>query len=472
VNPKGKRKKRIRVDFDALSVIEPNAAGIDVGSAEHYVAVPPGRDPEPVRRFSTYTEGLHELVDWLIACQITTVAMESTGVYWIPLYELLEARGIKVCLVNARHVKNVPGRKSDVLDCQWLQRLHSYGLLQASFRPEAAFVTLRTYLRHRGALMKEASAHVQHMHKALDLMNVRLHVAIADVTGLTGMRIIRDIVAGQHDPEVLAEHRDWRCRASKTEIIAALRGQYRPEYLFVLRQALELYDVYQAKLAECDREIEKLLAELQSTLVSQDEIPALPAPKTVRQKRRAKEFLPDARAAIYYITQGVDLTAAAGLGDLTALQILAEIGTDMTRWPTAKHFAAWATLAPSCRITGGKRFHARRPPSAHRVAEILRLAAVNAGRTQTAIGAFYRRLSARIGAAKACVATAAKLARIIYTMLKNRTGFLDAGADIYEQRYRNRVLHNLKRRAAALGYQLTPLPASTESGGALPSVSF
>jgi transposase len=455
--------RRPRIDFEALSPIQPDAAGIDVGASAHWVAVPADRDAEPVRTFGAYTEDLHRLADWLQSCGITSVAMESTGVYWVPLYELLQERGLRVCLVNARHVRNVPGRKSDVMDCQWLQKLHSYGLLQASFRPDAEFVTLRTYLRQRDMLMQSSSAHIQHMQKALTLMNVQLHVAVADITGTTGMKIIREIVGGCSDPERLAEHRDYRCRASKAEIAQALRGEYCPEYLFVLRQALELYDAYQNKLAECDREIATLLTRMQQ---SRPEVHCPPPRPHGRKKRRAKEFLPDIRDALCQITSGVDLTGAAGLADLTALQILAEIGTDMSRWPTAQHFVAWTTLAPSCRITGGKRYASRRPKTAHRLANILRLAAVNAGRTQTAIGAFYRRLAARIGKAKAVVAAAAKLARIVYTMLKNRVPFADPGVDAYERRHRDRILGNLRRRAANLGYQLVEATTEQAAGPA------
>lgn len=451
-----RRKQRVRrIDFDALSLVDPNAAGIDVGGSTHWVAVPSDRDAEPVREFSVYTSGLHELANWISACGVASVAMESTGVLWVPLYEILEKRGIRVCLVNARHVKNVPGRKSDILDCQWLQKLHAYGLLQASFRPEADFVKLRTYLRHRESLMQSASAHIQRMQKSLTLMNVQLHRAITDVTGETGMRIIRDIVSGQHEPKELAKHRDHRCKASEEEIAEALRGEYREEHLFVLRQALELYDAYQAQILACDLQIERMLEYLRKNL---PQVPpaALSKPRASRKKKRAKEFLPDVREALYCLTLGVDLTLTTGLGELTALQLIAEIGTDMSRWPTAGHFVSWTTLAPSCRITGGKRLASHRAHSAHPVARILRLSAVNAGKTQTAIGAFYRRLAASKGSAKAVVATAAKLARIIFTMLKNRTSFNDPGANAYELRYRDRVVRNLKRRAAELGFDLQP----------------
>jgi transposase len=450
-----------RVDFNALRMIEPAAAGIDIGAKEHWVAVPPDCDARPVRSFTTFTRDLHALADWLETCGIKTVAMESTGVYWVALYELLEARGMAVCLVNAKHVKNVPGRKTDVLDCQWLQKLHSYGLLQASFRPHADFVRLRTYVRHRDNLVTTNAMHTQRMQKALTLMNVQLHRVISDVTGETGMRIIREIVAGNHDPEALARHRDYRCKANNEEIADALRGEYREEHLFTLRQELELHDAYVAKITECDREIERLIGELSSS-AAQVELPPMPAPKHKPTKRRLKEGLFEVREPLYRITRGVDLLSTAGLGELTALQLLSEIGTDMSRWPSAKHFASWTTLAPGSRISGGKQLSSRRPPSAHRVAQILRLAAVAAGRTETAIGAFYRRLAARIGKGKAVVATAAKLARRIYMMLKTGETQPDEGAKAYELRYRSRILKSLKRRAAELGYNLTEL-ATTET---------
>jgi transposase len=453
---KRRKQKAVRIDVEALSQVAANAAGIDLGGSTHWVAVPPDRDEQPVREYSAYTRGLHEIADWLRDCRVTTVAMESTGVLWIPLYEILEKRGFRVCLVNARHVKNVPGRKSDVLDCQWLQKLHSYGLLHASFRPTEDFAKLRTYLRHRETLMLSASAHTQRMQKALTLMNVQLHRAIADVTGDTGLRIIRDIVAGQHDPKALAKHRDHRCKANEEEIAEALRGEYREEHVFTLHQSLQLYDAYQASILACDQQIAQLLDHLRQSLPS---VPLPPLqPKTRRKKKRAKEFLPDVRESLQALTLGVDLTVTTGLGDLTALQLIAEIGTDMSRWPSAAHFVAWTTLAPSCRITGGKHLASKRTRSAHPVARILRLAAVNAGKTQTAIGAFYRRLAASKGNAKAVVATAAKLARIIYAMLSKHTPFADPGAAFYEQRHRDRVVRNLKRRAGQLGFTLVQVP--------------
>ena len=443
----------------SLPILKANAAGIDIGSAEHWVAVPIDRDGKHVRPFSALTHGLHELADWLQSCGIQTVAMEATGVYWVPLYEILEERGLEVCLVNAHHAHNVPGRKSDVLDCQWLQQLHSYGLLRASFRPSDDFVALRTYLRHRESLLRSNARFIQQMQKHMTLMNIKLDRVVSDIAGETGMRIIRDIVAGQHDAVALARHRDPRCKKSEAEIADSLRGEYRADLLFTLRHSLELYDVHQERLIECDGEIQKLVDAIAASM------PAVEPPKKATKVRRDRRRDPklNIHASLHRIAGGVDLYQVTGIAELTAVQLIAEIGTDMTVWPTAKHFSSWATLAPGCRITGGKRYRPKRTHSAHRVAQILRMAAVSAGRTPSAIGAFYRRLSARIGKAKAVVATAAKLARIIYTLLKNGTLFEEAGAKAYEERYRDRVLRNLRRKAQALGFDIVEKPELAES---------
>jgi transposase len=440
---KKRATERRRRTHRSLPVLEANAAGIDIGSAEHWVAVPIGRSEQHTCSFSAMTRGLHELADWLQVCGIETVAMEATGVYWVPLYEILEARGLRVCLVNARHAHNVPGRKSDVLDCQWLQQLHTYGLLRGSFRPGPDFVALRTYLRHRESLLRSNARFIQQMQKSMSLMNIKLDRVVSDTAGETSMRIIRDIVAGQHDPEVLARHRDPRCKATKSEIAESLRGTYRKDLLFTLRHSLELYDAHQRRLIECDAQIQSLVDAIAAAA------PTIEPPETATKVRRNRRRDPklNIHASLYRITGGVDLYQVAGIAELTAVQLIAEIGTDMSPWPTAKHFASWTTLAPGCRITGGKRYRPKRPRSTHRVAQILRMAAVSAGRTDSALGAFYRRLSARIGKAKAVVATAAKLARIIYTLLKNGSRFEETGADAYEQRYRARVVRNLKKRA-------------------------
>jgi len=433
-----------------LERLTPNAAGIDCGAAEHYVAVPADRDATPVRSFKTFTTDLQRLADWLLACGVTTVAMESTGVYWIPLYEILEARGLDVVLVNARHVKNVPGRKSDVVDCQWLQQLHSVGLLRGSFRPTAAIAALRAYLRHRETLVQSAASHVQRMQKALVQMNLQLAIVISDITGVTGLRIVRSIVAGQTDPRALAQHRDPRCQAAEADIIAALTGHYRPEHIFVLRQNLELFDAYQRQLAACDAAIEAHV----DALVAQAPAPAgpLPGPRT-RRKPRDNEPRFDIRTPLHHLT-GVDLTQIDAIGPYSALRLLAEIGTDMRRWPTEKHFTSWLTLAPHNKISGGRLLSSKTLPSANRAAGILRMAAMSLGRTETALGAFYRRLAYRVGKAKAITATARKLAILVYRTLKDGLVYHDPGAAAYDAQHRTRVLRRLRQRAANLGFSL------------------
>ena len=433
-----------------LERMSPNAAGVDCGSEAHYVAVPPDRDAAPVRSFKTFTTDLHRLADWLTACGVTTVAMESTGVYWIPLYEILEARGLDVVLVNARHVKNVPGRKTDVVDCQWIQELHSVGLLRGSFRPTAAIAALRAYLRHRETLVQGAATHAQRMQKALVQMNLQLPVVISDITGVTGLRILRDIVAGRTDPHALAQHRDHRCQASEAEITAALTGHYRPEHVFVLQQNLELFDTYQRQLAACDAAI---AAHVQ-TLAAQAPAPAgaLPAPRT-RKKPRDNEPRFDIRTPLHQLT-GVDLTQLDAIGPYSALRLLAEIGTDMSRWPTEKHFTSWLTLAPHNNISGGRLLSSKTQPSANRAAGILRMAAMSLGRTETALGAFYRRLAYRVGKAKAITATARKLAILVYRSLKEGLLYQDPGAAAYDAHHQERVLRRLRQRAAHLGFSL------------------
>src|SRR5438094_6903878 len=433
-----------------LERLNPNAAGIDCGSAMHYVAVAPDRDATPVRAFTTFTTDLHRLADWLTACGVTTVAMESTGVYWIPLYEILEAQGLDVVLVNARHVKNVPGRKTDVVDCQWLQELHSVGLLRGSFRPTAAIAALRAYLRHRETLVQSATTHVQRMQKALVQMNLQLPIVISDITGVTGLRIVRDIIAGQTDPHALAQHRDYRCQASAAEITAALTGHYRPEHVFVLQQNLELFDTYQHQLAACDAAIEAHVL----TLAAQAPTPASPAPPArTRNTPRNNEPRFETRRPLHQLT-GVDLTQIDAIGPYSALRLLSEIGTDMSRWPTEKHFTSWLTLAPRNKISGGRLLSSLTQPSANRAAAILRMASINLGRSDTALAAFYRRLAYRVGKAKAITATARKLAILVYRTLRDGLAYQDPGAAPYDAQHRVRVLYRLRQRAAHLGFPL------------------
>ncbi len=439
-----------------LSTINRDAAGIDVGATFHVVAVPSDRDDRPVRTFRTFSGDLHQLADWLTAVGITTVAMESTGVYWVPVFEILEARGFEVLLVNARNVKHVPGRKTDVNDAQWLQQLHQHGLLRGSFRPRDGVVRLRAYLRHRERMVDYAASHIQHMQKALMQMNVQLHHVVTDITGVTGLRIIRAIVAGTHTPDTLAEYRDVRCAASEETIREALTGNYRPEHVFALRHALELYDFHQAKIAECDTEIEAVLR----TLNEQRATPEEPLPSRRHAKGRNEPAF-DARPALYTLL-GADLTQIHGFGPYTVLRLVAECGDDMRKWPTAKHFTSWLCLAPGNKVSGGRLLSSKTRRSSNRASALLRIAAVNVGKTQTALGAFYRRLAARAGKAKAVTATARKLAILFYKALRFGMTYADPGASYYEERYRQRVIDTLHRRARHLGFTLVADPAAAE----------
>ena len=444
-----------------LVPIHRRAAGVDIGSTFHVVAVPSDLATEPVRSFRSFTADLNQLADWLVSLGITTVAMESTGIYWIPVFEILEARGLEVVLVNARDAKNVPGRKTDVNDAQWIQQLHTYGLLRASFRPAADITALRAFLRHRERLVEYAASHVQHMQKALMQMNLQLHHVVSDITGVTGMNILRAIIAGERNPDVLALHRDVRCKASVATICEALTGNYRPEHVFALRQAIELYDTYGDKLKDCDAEIEQSLRAL-----PKDDDAAAPAPP--RRARQAQKNEPrfEIRTLLYTLL-GVDLTQIHGFGPYSVLRIIAECGADMTRWPTAKHFTSWLTLAPGSKISGGKVLSSRTRRSANRATSLLRLAAVSVGKTSTALGAFFRRLAARIGKAKAVTATARKLAVLFYNTLRHGAAYVDPGANYYEERYRQRTITNLRRRADALGFALVEATAPEPEPAAL-----
>ena len=431
-----------------FSLINPNAAGIDIGSQFHVVAVPPDRDARPVRTFKTFTGDLHELVDWLESIGIDTVAMESTGVYWLPLFEILQVRGLEVLLTNARDSKQVPGRKTDVNDAQWLLQLHQYGLLRGSFQPASEIAALRTYMRQRDRLLEYAAAHIQHMQKALMHMNVQLHHVVSDITGATGMRIIRSILSGNSDPMELAKHRDMRCKNNEGTIAAALKGNYRPEHLFSLRQAVEHYDNYQLSVSACDTEIEEILKTLRNP-----NPPESPLPKARHRTRQPNAPSFDVREAIHAIV-GVDLTQIHGLGPSLVLKLISECGVDMSRWPTVKHFTSWLCLAPGNKVSGGKVLSSKTRRSSSRAAALLRLAAVNVGKTETALGAFYRRLAIRIGKAKAVTATARKVAAMFYKVLRYGESYRDPGADYYEERYRQRVVKNLERRAKQFGLAL------------------
>jgi transposase len=440
--------------------VHPRAAAIDIGAKIHVAAVGPDRDQEPVRTFNTFTGDLHRLADWFSHCGVRTVVMESTGVYWIPIFEILEQRGFEVMVVNARDAKHVPGRKTDVSDAQWLQRLHEYGLLRASFRPQAEMAGLRAYLRQRERLLEYGAAHIQHMQKALTQMNLQLHHVVSDITGVTGLLIIRAIVAGERDPAVLASYRDRRCHSSVETVRQALVGNIREEHIFALTQALELYDVYQAKVIACDGQIEAILKRLKKSAPP----PASKLP-SVRQKGRppnAPAF--DARAALHAIL-GVDLTQIHGLGPYLALKLVGECGTNLAAWPSAKHFTSWLGLAPHNKISGGKVLSSKTRRTSNRASSLLRLAALTVGRTDTALGAFFRRLSARVGKAKAITATARKIAVLFYNTLRHGMSYADPGAAYYEDRYKQRVLANLQRRAKSLGFALEPVqPGAAPEG--------
>ena len=434
-----------------LAAVNLHAAGIDIGSQEHWVAVPPDSDAQPVRRFGACTADLEAVAAWLSQCGVTTVAMESTGVYWIPLFELLEARGFRVVLADAREVQRAPGRpKTDVQDCQWLQRLHTYGLLAAAFRPPEQICVLRSYLRQRAMLVTYTSQHIQHMQKALTQMNLKLQHVVSDVTSVTGMAILKAILTGERDPLTLAQLRDRHCQHSEAEIARALQGSWRAEHLFALQQAVELYEFYHRQIAACDRQIEAHLDTLTDLSAGKTLPPVLRKPK-----RRRNEHHFDARLPLFR-AMGVDLTAIEGIHEHTALVLLSEIGTDMSRWPTEKHFAAWLGLCPLHKISGGKVLSRKIRPSANRAAVALRLAASCLHHSHSALGAFFRRLKARLGTPKAVVATAHKLARLVYRLLKHGEAYVVQGMAEYEQAYRDRVVKNLARKAKELGYQLLP----------------
>lgn len=441
--PRGKRTP-------SFKLAHPDCAGIDVGSGSHFVSVPPDRDAQPVREFKSFTDDLNRMADWLEVCGIKTVVMESTGVYWIALYELLESRGFEVHLVNARHVKNVSGRKSDVLDCQWIRELMSYGLLKGAFRPAQEVCALRTIMRQRDMLLASQSRHVQHMQKALAEMNIQLTNVISDIVGETGQRIVRAIVAGERDRHRLAALRGPRIHASEQEVARALEGTWRPEHLFALKQALALFDTYAVALAECDRELERML----QPLARHDGDPG--KPKRRGRAKNAPRF--DVRSSLFRAC-GVDLTRIDGIDTTTALKVISETGPDLSRFPTGKHFASWLNVCPGTRISGGKRLKGRERKRANRAGQALRQAAVSMQSSKSALGAYFRRMAARLGNMIAVKATAHKLARLIYKALTQGMVYVDRGMAAEEERTAQRTLKHLTRRAAALGYMLSPKPA-------------
>lgn len=432
-----------------LEIVNPSAAGIDAGSEHHLVSVPEDRDGEPVRTFGTFTSDLHALAEWLIGCGITTVAIEATGVYWVPLYEILDERGLNPRLIDSRSIGG-KNKKTDVLDCQWIRQLHTHGLLDGAFRPPAAMLPLRAFTRQRKMLIEYAADHIRHIQKALDLMNVKLHLVVSDTVGVTGLRIIGAILGGEHEPAKLAALRESGCKASQQEFTKALSGNYRQEHLFALKQAMELFSTYQAKIKECDGQIATYLA----TFDKRHDVTRQLVPKRKSRRKNQPHF--DARTLLYEMT-GIDLTAIDGLDSASLLTIVSETGTDMSPWNSAKSFASWLALSPNNRITGGKPIRkSGRLIRPNRAAQAFRIAAQTLERAQCALGAFFRRVRSRQGRQVAIKATAHKLATIFYAMLKNRTEYRDPGLDYYEQRYRDNLLKSLARKAATLGFTLTP----------------
>jgi hypothetical protein len=461
-----------------LKQINPFVAGIDIGSRSHFVAAPVSAATNNgdleicVREFSTFTSDLEDLANWLKECQVTSIAMESTGVYWIPLFELLESRGFEVYLVDARHVKNVTGRKSDVKDCQWIQQLHACGLLSPAFRPDDKVLPLRSYTRQRDALLGNAASCTLRMQKALTQMNLHLRNVLTDITGLTGMQIIRAIVNGERDPKKLAKMRDPRCKNPIDVIEQSLTGNYREEHLFSLQQALESYDFYQQQIFNCDQKIESALAalnpdpiKLENTDSDKEQNPkSKPKPKPNQPRayksRRGNALYFNPLGHLQSIL-GVDLTKIPGIEGNLAVKILSEIGTDMKKWKTGKHFTSWLGLSPENKVSGGKRLSSRTKPSANRAALFFRMAAFSLFDSQTALGGFLRRMKAKLGAPKAITATARKIASLFYSMLVQGTDYVEAGLDYYDKQYKERVIRGLEKRAAHFGYTLTLLMPPT-----------
>ena len=439
----------------AFPLVNPNAAGIDLGSRSHFVAVPEDRTEQPVRQFGCYTSALQEMAAWLKQCGVETIAMEATGVYWVPVFEILESHGFEVLLVDARQVKNLSGRKTDVVDAQWIRHLHSYGLLRAAFRPKAEICQMRSYWRQRSGLVESASRQIQLMQKALEQMNVQLHKAVSDITGKTGISIIRAIVEGERDPQTLARMRDRRMKASREELAQALTGHYREEHVFALTQALEGYDFIHQQIESCDHMLQACMQRLPGKGPSRA--------STKKSRRKNQPYFDLASEQVRMA--GVDLTRIPGIDTLTVQTALTEVGVDVSSFPTEGQFASWATLCPNNRKTGGKIRSRRTRRSSHRLATALRLAAQTLSRSHSSLGVYYRRLRARLGPEKAITATAHKLARIIYRMLKYGEEYVEQGLRTWDENTRQHSLRRLTQLARNLGYELL----STETGELIPT---
>jgi transposase len=441
-NPKKRKSKKIALNED-WEKINPNAAGIDIGARELFVCVPADRDEESVRRFGTKTPDLEELAQWLRDCRVETVAMEATGIYWIASFQLLERKGFKVVLVNPRQIKNVTGKKSDVMDCQWIQKLHTFGLLSGSFRPADPYCVARTYMRLRDDLITGSTAQIQLMQKALHQMNVQLSHVLSDLSGASGMAIIEAIIAGERDPIALAALASKRVKSTKAEIAKALIGDWRQEHLFCLAQAHAMYLRYQADIAQCD---ERLAAELEKLPNKVD--PQLnPMPPKVDPKKRINERL---RLGLYS-KFGVDVTAIEGIGPAVALTFLTEVGSDLSAFASEKRFCSWLGLCPDNRISGGKVLSSRTRRVVHRLADVLRMAATTLRGSQTALGAFYRRMVAKLGPAEGITAVAHKLARLLYSLIKHGHQYVRTGLEEYEKKNSERKMKALRKMAQSMG---------------------
>jgi len=456
MNRKQRREmtRQIQSEDVSLEVVHPDAAGIDIGNEIHYVAVPPSRDSQPVQRFCTTAE-LKTMANWLKQCRIRTVAMQSTGVYWIAVYDILEHAGLEVYLVNARDTKNLPGRKSDVQESQWLMKLHTYGLLRNSFRPPQEIRTMRTYWRQRNDLVQSAGRHIQRMQKALTQMNVQLANVLSDVSGVTGQAIIKAILAGERDPHKLAAFRDPRVKASEEQIAQSLEGNWQPGLLFLLQQEQDGYEFCQKQMVECDRQLEQYIQQ------RDDRSHGAPLPEEKRKGRlkkkkgNAPQF--DLREGLFRLS-GTDLTQIDSIDVMTASTILSEAGWDMSKWQTENHFVSWLRLCPDNRISSEKIIGKGRLPTNNRATIALKMATSTLRQSNTYLGAQFRRLRTKLGAPCATKAMAAKLARLVYRMLRYGMKYVDKGAHFYEVEHRQRQIKHLKWKAASLGYKLTPIP--------------
>lgn len=427
-------------------VLYPNAAGIDIASKEHFVAVNPEVDENPIRSFGSFTEDLHAIATWLTRCKVNTVAMEATGIYWVSLYLILEEAGFEVVLVNAKHVKNVRGKKSDAKDADWIRQLHSCGLLSAGFQPDTYTRKLRSYMRHRKNLTEMAATHIRMMQKAMEQMNIKLQHVIADITGKTGLAIIESILKGERNPKVLLQLVDGRVKASREDIARSLQGIWKEEHLFELQQSFELYQIYREKILACDQQIKEHLQGRYSPLDGR--------PKS-RTKSNKNNLSFDATELLKQIV-GTDLTEIFGITDTNAVEIISEVGLNMTKWPTVKNFTAWLNLAPNTKVSGGKKLSSKTGKRINKAGQIFKMAAFAVQRSKNWLASFYHRIKSRRGTGKAIVATARKIATIFYLMVKNRVPFNPIPLDDYTLCFREQQLRKIMKQAKKMGFTLTP----------------